>query len=101
MNDKIMKLGYALIDAFFNALAIFTLTLGGMILTSSSISSVTLEPAVVTAGAVALIRFSLRLYQEDGINMEGLDSLPGVPEVDNDKKFLKNVELDTLNVLCL
>lgn len=101
MGDKMEMFKYAVVDAFFNAVAIFTLTLGGLILTSSGISSVTLEPAFVTATAVALIRFSLRLYQEDGINLQGLESLPGVPDVDNNKNLAKVVERETLNVLCL
>lgn len=92
MDNKKTKLIHAFLDAFVNAVAIFSLTLGGLILTSNSIDSLSLEPALVTSGAVALIRFSLRLYQEDDVNLEGMGSLPGVPSVDN-KNFFRPREV--------
>lgn len=99
MAEKLEKVGYALVDATFNALAIFTLTLGGLIVTSSNISALQLEPAMVTAFGVALIRFSLRLYKLEGVNLQGLDELPGVPSVDDDtKNFRKTLEVNVLNV---
>lgn len=103
MGNKLRKFESALIDALFNAVAIFTLTLGGLIITSSNLDAITLTPALVTASGVALIRFSLRLYQEEGVNLQGLESLPGVPDVKDEKKQLfcrKNVE-DCMNVMCL
>jgi len=86
MNEKLQSIGHAVIDATVNAVAVFTLTMGGLILTSSSIDYLTLEPAFITASAVAMIRFSLRLYQEDGVNLQGLSELPGVPEISDDSK---------------
>lgn len=79
MSDKAGSITHALVDASVNAVAIFTLTLGGLILTSNSISTVSLKPALVTSTAVAMIRFALRLYQEDGINLEGMGELAPIP----------------------
>ena len=104
MGEKLHDFLYALIDALFNALAIFTLTLGGLILTSSGLDSFTLTPAIVTAFYVALIRFSIRLYQEEGVNLNGLEDLPAVPDVNNSdekKLFSKRNVKDCMNVICL
>jgi len=98
------KFAFAFVDALFNALAIFTLTLGGILLTSSGLDSISVYPAFLTASAVALIRFSLRLYQEEGVNLEGLESLPAVPDVSNEgekKLFSKRNIKDCCNVTCM
>ena len=79
MENYKESIGHALIDATVNAVAIFTLTLGGLILTASNIDTISLRPALVTSSAVALIRFSLRLYQEDGVNLEGMSDITPIP----------------------
>lgn len=93
MNGKQQSLAKALIDAAINALAIFTLTLGGFLLANTNLQGIAIKGPFITALGVAMIRFSLRLYREEGIEAK-IDELPGVPDVtagDREKKLKKYV----------
>ena len=78
----------ALLDGVINAVAIFFLTMGGLMLAGEITN---LKPAFLTATAVAFIRFSLRLYQEDGVSTGELSELPMVPDLDSDKSLWRQI----------
>lgn len=87
----------AVVDGLVNGLAIFTFTLGGLMLASGSFNGFEIKGAVITATGVGLLRFSLRLYEEKGIDMAGLEGLPMVPDIVGDKE--KKTDHFLLNIL--
>ena len=84
MGSQIKNVKKALVDGVINAVAIFFLTLGGLLL-AGDIANI--RPAFLTALSVAFIRFSLRLYQEDGVSTGALSELPAVPDLDTEERF--------------
>jgi len=90
LGDNSDTLKKALLDGLVNSVAIFFLTMGGLML-AGDITHI--EPAFLTATAVAFIRFSLRLYQEDGISTGELSELPMVPDVNGEKNLWSQKEI--------
>ena len=91
-NEYNKRMKRVLKDAFLNGLAIFCISFGIFLLTSNG----SMVQGMYTSFSVFLIRFSMRLYKEENIDMEGLEDMVGLNLGGDESDYNKN---DLLNIL--
>ena len=89
MKEELEKklYGYLLIfiDAFVNGLVIFTVILGSHLMYLNSING-TVTPALISAFAMGILRFAVKMKEHDDIDFDGLVSLPQDPDTGDSSK---------------
>ena len=83
MKEELEKklYGYLLIfiDAFVNGLVVFTVIFGSNLMYLNSING-TVTPALMSAFALGILRFAVKMKEHDDIDFDGLVSLPQDPD---------------------
>lgn len=74
------ELKNAVTEAAINGLFIFTYSLGlGALAKIYGFADVSYTFLLLQSGGLALVRFATRLREEEGIDADGLNQLPGIP----------------------